>query len=43
MRCNQCGAELERYIERASGPGIVVPVRHYCPKKVRDNASPKSR
>lgn len=31
MKCLRCGAALERYIERASGPGVVIKVRHACP------------
>ncbi|MBB5123081.1 hypothetical protein [Streptomyces eurocidicus] len=32
MKCTRCGAELERYVERPSGPGIFAKVRHHCPE-----------
>ncbi|WP_280524616.1 hypothetical protein [Streptomyces eurocidicus] len=43
MKCTRCGAKLERYVERPSGAGIIVPVRHYCPEKIGDDTGPEAR
>ncbi|ARZ66835.1 hypothetical protein SMD11_1172 [Streptomyces albireticuli] len=43
-RASTCGCfELDRYVERPSGVGVIVPVRHYCPMKIGDDTGPEAR